>query len=131
MIRIFSTRAHDQPLAVEALYARLGEQGRYSPLLTIPFDVGSDEVKDESRSRLTALLSEAEEDVRFLVVGYASTDGEAQANYELSSRRASSAANVVAAAGGTGVEAVYFGQTSRFSTTEKEPNRVVEVWCVR
>ena len=62
-----------------------------------------------------------------------SKDGDPKANRELSSRRASNVAQKIVAAGKitkSDVQAVYFGETSRFAA-ENAPNRVVEVWKVK
>ncbi|MEM1443968.1 MAG: OmpA family protein, partial [Verrucomicrobiota bacterium] len=119
---------------LEKLYAELTKDGKTSAPHTVPFTVGSAEVTEEESGKLKEKLQDLPEGARFLVVGYASTDGDAKSNYELSSQRASSVASAIAAHEGVpedSVQAVYFGQTKRFSATEMAPNRVVEVWLVK
>lgn len=124
----------DTPQDREKLYAELGKEGKTKPLHLVPFASGSAEIVDAEQKKLEGQLTSVEKGAKYLVVGYASTDGEAKANYELSSNRASIVAQLVASlakAGGDSVQAVYFGQTKRFSAIDLPPNRVVEVWQVK
>ena len=69
----------------------------------------------------------------FLVVGYASTTGDAASNYGLSAKRATVTAGVIQKlkAEGQAVKAVYIGQTDRFSKTKPADNQVCEVWEIK
>lgn len=119
---------------LKKVYEALTKDGKTSALHKVPFEVGSSEVKEAEDKKLNELLQDSPEGARYLVVGYASTDGDAKSNYELSSKRASSVATKLASIKGIpedAVQAVYFGQTQRFSATEMAPNRIVEVWRVK
>ena len=67
-----------------------------------------------------------------LVVGYVSGTGDANANRRLSSDRATEvAANIdMAKPGNQAVQAVFLGQTKRFSSSIAERNQVCEVWQI-
>ena len=67
-----------------------------------------------------------------MVVGYASTTGQADTNRKLSSDRATEvAANIdMAKPGKQVVQAVFLGQTKRFSSRIPERNQVCEVWQI-
>lgn len=117
----------------EKLYKKLTENGKRSALHQVSFEGGSSDISEEELDSLAEKVSDVPGDARFLVVGYASTDGEASANYELSSRRASEVAEAIAEefdGPDAAVEAVYFGQTARFNAEKMAPNRVVEIWRV-
>lgn len=121
----------DTPDAREKIYAELAKDGKTEPVLQVPFEVGSDTVSNESGISLEGLVEKSGESAKFLVVGYASVDGNPQSNYELSSRRASHVAQKIADGNENTVQAVYFGQTRRFDAEAMPPNRVVEVWRVQ
>ena len=71
--------------------------------------------------------------VIFLVVGYASTTGGIDLNRKLSSDRASRIASVVNSNKGEGqeIQAVFLGQTDRFSESEAPRNQICEIWEIR
>ena len=117
------------------IYAQLKEAGEVDPKLTIPFRSGSADVGSDYLDQIQSLTKGVEGDVQYLVVGYASTDGNAEGNRKLSSERASNVAQRIAEKlgdqGAENVQAIYFGQTTRFSDNSKTPNRVVEVWQIK
>ncbi|MEM9016732.1 MAG: OmpA family protein [Verrucomicrobiota bacterium] len=122
------------PDEMEKIYGELTEDGKTEALHQVLFESGSAEIGGEESGKLSELVADSSKAAKFLVVGYASVDGDAKANYELSSKRASAVATAIAAAsklGESAIQAVYFGQTKRFSETEMPPNRVVEVWRVK
>lgn len=115
--------------AKTALYAEIAKRGKAAPVMQVKFTAGNSEVSEPDRIALRKLM-EANPGSKFLVVGYASVDGDPKANYELSSRRASQVASHIAGESKNGqVQAVYYGQTRRFSPYDA-PNRIVEVWKV-
>ncbi len=123
----------DDPKARQRSYRELERAGGGKRVATVNFDSGSATVAAPDRKTLGALLTGAAENTRFLVVGYASTDGNPESNAVLSSERASAVAQIIAGDGPDQrkkVQAVYFGQTSRFSVEEPSPNRIVEVWQI-
>ncbi len=110
---------------MKAAYDKLTKDGKTSALHRIPFESGSAEVVASETKKRTELLKESPRGAKFLVVGYASTDGDAKSNYELSSKRASSFAAKMAGFEGIdkeSVQAVYFGQTQRLRDGS-EPHR--------
>ena len=122
----------DSPAAREKAYKEISGGGKYEPSLRIPFGSGSDFVSGADNKRIEVLVKEAGQDAKFLVVGYASTDGSNETNYTLSSKRASNVGRKLAESLGSekNVQAVYYGQTARFSE-QKSPNRIVEIWRVK
>lgn len=121
----------DNSEAREKVYAELAKEGKTQPLLRIPFQNASAYVSGEFQAKVAELTKAAGEGSKFLVVGYASTDGSAESNQKLSSQRASNVAQQISDGSDGNTQAVYFGQTSRFSTEELPPNRVVEIWQVK
>ena len=123
----------DDPAKLRALYDGDPEQGGARPATSVQFGVGSDVVSAAKRNELRAIAEGVDEGTRFLVVGYASTDGSAASNAALSNKRAESVARELAAivSPSDRVEAIYYGQTKRFSSKRLSPNRVVEVWAIR
>ena len=122
----------DNPDARTEAYERMSNQGDAILSQTVKFDSGSTDIAAADGGELNRLIS-GDKNSRFLVVGYSSVDGDPQSNAKLSSRRASAGAQrIVGNSGETNrIEAVYFGQTSRFSKAYRAPNRVVEVWRIK
>jgi outer membrane protein OmpA-like peptidoglycan-associated protein len=116
------------------VYAELTKDGKTKDIYLVPFEVGSSTVSAKEEKTLGELLKGSDQKDRFLVVGYASSDGDAASNRKLSSGRASNVARKVAAMSGVpeaDVQAIYFAQTSRFDARSLAPNRVVEVWRLK
>ena len=68
-----------------------------------------------------------------LVVGYASRTGNPESNQLLSSDRATAVAEYFSGVKRPGqlVQAVYLGQTARFSSARPERNQICEIWQIR
>ncbi|MDF1741185.1 MAG: OmpA family protein [Verrucomicrobiales bacterium] len=118
----------------KATYEKIIAQGNSNAKDVVQFDSGSSEVTAAERKELETKLKALPKGAKVLAVGYASIDGDAKSNYELSSKRASSVAQEVARITGLGadnIQAVYFGQTKRFDEKVLTPNRVVEVWVTK
>lgn len=118
----------------EATYRKIIEQGNSNAEDVVLFESGSSAVTAAERKELEARLKGLDKNAKVLAVGYASTDGDAKSNHELSSKRASSVAQEVARITGLSagnVQAVYFGQTKRFDEKRLTPNRIVEVWVTK
>jgi len=119
---------------LQKAYEKISRDGKTRAIHKVPFESGSAEVVAAETAKLKELLKESSKGAKFLVVGYASTDGDPKSNHELSSKRASSVAAKLAGIEGVdkdSVQAVYFGQTKRFSSSDMAPNRIVEVWQVK
>ncbi len=118
----------------ESTYETIIAQGNSNAKDVVQFNSGSSAVTAAERKELEAKLKGLTKGVKVLAVGYASIDGDAKSNHDLSSKRASSVAQEVARITGlsaSDVQAVYFGQTKRFDEKLLTPNRVVEVWVTR
>ncbi len=120
----------DNTTAREKVYAEVAKEGKFQVLLRVPFQNASAYVSGEFQGKIKELVKNAGKGSKFLVVGYASTDGSADSNQKLSSQRASNVAQQISDGADSNTQAVYFGQTSRFSA-ELPPNRVVEVWQIK
>ncbi len=122
----------DSDLTTE--YSKLGVELGANVLHTLDFETGSSELSEEEMAQI---LHIAQDDVPdgdlTLIVGYASTTGDALANEKLSSDRATTAAQYFARnkRPGQQVQAVYLGQTNRFSSARPERNQICEVWRIR
>jgi outer membrane protein OmpA-like peptidoglycan-associated protein len=77
-------------------------------------------------------IADAPEGAMFFIVGYASTTGNADENRKLSSNRATIVASNLEQSkpGNQMVQAVYLGQTKRFSSQTPERNQVCEIWQI-
>lgn len=120
----------DSSASLPGAYANITRDLGGRLAITLPFAADSADLDDRARQEIRALVS-ASPQSRYLAIGYASTDGSESGNRELSSRRALAAAESVAACGPAHpVEAVYFGQTSRFDPYRRAANRIVEIWRI-
>ena len=99
---------------------------------TCKFATGSSELSYELRTNLSLLPTEAPEDALLLVVGYASETGNVDNNRILSSDRATAVARELDTLKRPTqqVQAVYLGQTKRFSKDNPLENQRVEVWQI-
>ena len=98
--------------------------GKNRDIHLVPFDVGLSAVVGKEEQDLKTGLNNTDKNSRFLVVGYASTEGDVASNRKLSSRRASNVVQKIAAVPGVPqdqVKAIYFGQTSRFNAKYLSP----------
>lgn len=122
----------DSDLTTE--YSKLGVDLGANVLHTLNFKTGSSELSPEDLAQLTHI---AEDDVPdgdlTLIIGYASKTGDTVKNERLSSDRATAAAQFFTSRKRPGqkVQAVYLGQTDRFSSGEPELNQICEVWRIR
>ncbi len=114
-------------------YRQFGIQLNAEVLMQVRFPVGSSIVSFKDQTTLKDKLSATQPGDYFLVVGYASTSGDAASNEKLSAQRATAVASIVnqLKAEGQDVRAVYLGQTARFSRTSQADNQLCEVWRIR
>lgn len=121
----------DSDLTTE--YSKLGVDLGANVLHTLDFKTGSSELNAADMAQLAHI---SEDDVPdgdlVLIIGYASKTGDALANEKLSSDRATAAAEQFSAVKRPGqkVQAVYLGQTDRFSGSVPERNQICEVWRI-
>ncbi|MGD9417956.1 MAG: OmpA family protein [Verrucomicrobiota bacterium JB025] len=116
-----------------AEYSRIGEELGANVLHTLRFATGSHELTPENQDTISNLVSNLDDGDLLFVIGYASETGSVDRNRELSSDRATTAAELFATMKrpGQNVQAVYMGQTDRFSGSIPERNQLVELWRIR
>jgi outer membrane protein OmpA-like peptidoglycan-associated protein len=122
----------DSDLTTE--YSKLGVDLGANVLHALDFATGSSALSEEDMKRLDLIIAEEIPDGDLaLIIGYASETGDADSNQKLSSDRATAAAEYYASRKRPGqkVQAVYLGQTDRFSSRVPERNQICEVWRIR
>lgn len=114
-------------------YSNLGATLGANVLQTLNFATGSSELSPEDQEKLRSLVSEIPDGDMVLAIGYASETGNVDSNQTLSSDRATAAAELFNSLKRPGqkVQAVYLGQTDRFSSRAPERNQLVEIWQIR
>jgi outer membrane protein OmpA-like peptidoglycan-associated protein len=114
-------------------YSRFGTDLGANVLHTLSFATGSSELTPVDQDTLRNLVADIPDGDLAFIVGYASETGNVDANQTLSSDRATTAAEFFSTMKRPGqqVQAVYLGQTDRFSSRIPERNQIVEVWRIR
>ena len=120
-------------IQIKQEYLRINSELKASVIDTISFATDSSNIDFDKAESLRRLLESTAPDSFLLVVGYASKTGNAQHNQQLSSERATRVVSVVNAyrKEAQGLQAVFFGQTARFSANEPVRNQICEVWEIR
>jgi outer membrane protein OmpA-like peptidoglycan-associated protein len=115
-------------------YSKIEVELGANVLHTLNFETGSSELSVEEMQQLDHIAADdvPDGDLTF-IVGYASTTGDDVANQKLSSDRATAAAQYFDGRKRPGqrVQAVYLGQTKRFSGSVPEKNQICEIWRIR
>ena len=115
-------------------YSKIGVELRANVLHTLAFKTGSSELNQMDKDQIAQIVSSdvPDGDLAF-IVGYASTTGNSASNKTLSSDRATTAAEYFDGMKRPGqkVQAVYLGQTDRFSRKIHVENQICEVWIIR
>jgi outer membrane protein OmpA-like peptidoglycan-associated protein len=122
----------DSDLTTE--YSKVGVDLSANVLLSLSFETGKSELSTEDMEKLSAIAAtEVPDGDLTLIVGYASETGNLDANQDLSSQRATAAAEHFATLKRPGqlVQAIYLGPTDRFSSRFPERNQICEVWRIR
>lgn len=116
-----------------AAYSNIGEKLGANVLHTLNFATGSFALTPENQNVITSLVSEIPDGDLVFIIGYASETGNVDGNRVLSSDRATAAAELFSSVkqAGQKVQAVYLGQTDRFSGRIPERNQLVEIWRIR
>lgn len=114
-------------------YSKLGVDLGANVLHTLNFATGSSELGADMQALVKKLVDEIPDGDLLLVIGYASETGNVEKNQTLSSDRATAVAEAYSATKRSGqlVQAVYLGQTDRFSSRIPERNQLCEIWRIR
>jgi len=114
-------------------YSDIGAKLGARVLKTLDFPTGSATMTEADQAEVPSLVAEGEDGDLILVVGYASTTGNVESNRVLSSDRATAVAQAISAIKRPAqmVQAVYIGQTNRFSSAAPERNQICEVWHIK
>lgn len=118
---------------IASAYSELGVNLGANVVQTLSFATGSSALTAADDAAIRALVDGIPDGDLLLAVGYASETGNVDANQTLSSDRATAAAQLI-----TNIkrptqltQAVYLGQTNRFSSRIPERNQIVELWHIR
>jgi len=118
---------------IATAYSSLGASLGANVLHTLNFATGSSELTEPDRQTIQTLVEQIPDGDLVLAIGYASRTGNVDSNRTLSSDRATAAAEHFSGIKRPGqlVQAVYLGQTDRFSSRIPERNQIVEIWRIR
>jgi outer membrane protein OmpA-like peptidoglycan-associated protein len=118
---------------ISTAYSNLGVDLGASVLQTLSFPTGSSALAPADEVKIRNLVAEIPEGDLVLCIGYASETGNVDSNQTLSSDRATAAAQLYSSIKTPNqlVQAVYLGQTDRFSSRTPERNQLVEIWRIR
>lgn len=118
---------------IDAEYSRIGVDLGANVLHMLSFETGSAALSAADQERIRSLVADVPDGDLLLCIGYASETGNVDGNRELSSARATAAAELYTQQKRPGqlVQAVYLGQTDRFSSRIPERNQLVEIWRIR
>jgi outer membrane protein OmpA-like peptidoglycan-associated protein len=114
-------------------YSGLGVDLGANVLSTLTFATGASTLTTADQDTIGNLAAGIPDGDLLFVVGYASKTGNVDSNQTLSSDRATAVAQQYAGLKRPGqlVQAVYLGQTDRFSSRIPERNQLVEIWRIR
>jgi outer membrane protein OmpA-like peptidoglycan-associated protein len=118
---------------ISSAYSSLAVALGANVLKTLNFATGSSALAAADDEALRNLVAEIPDGDLILAIGYASEMGNVDSNRTLSSDRATAAAQLIASVKRPGqlTQAVYLGQTDRFSSRIPERNQLVEIWHTR
>ena len=114
-------------------YSSLGVKLGANVLKTLNFATGSSALNPTDEESIRSLVDGIPDGDLILAIGYASETGNVDGNRTLSSDRATAAAQLITSIKRPGqyTQAVYLGQTDRFSSRIPERNQLVELWQIR
>ncbi len=114
-------------------YSRIALDLGADVLQTVTFATGSYDLTTQNQETIRGLIDQMPDGDLLLVVGYASRTGNPESNQTLSSDRATAVAEFYSGSKRQGqlVQAVYLGQTARFSSRIPERNQLCEIWRIR
>lgn len=99
---------------------------------TLTFPTGSAKMGATDEEPVRGLVKDVPDGDLLLVIGYASETGNVDGNRTLSSDRATAVAELLTSVKRPAqlVQAVYLGQTDRFSSRQHERNQLCEIWQI-
>ena len=118
---------------ISAAYSSLGVSLGANVLHKLSFATGSSTLAPADEEVIRNLVAEVPDGDLVLAIGYASETGNVDNNRTLSSDRATAAAELFSSVKRPTqlVQAVFLGQTDRFSSRIPERNQIVEIWRIR
>jgi outer membrane protein OmpA-like peptidoglycan-associated protein len=118
---------------MSTVYSGLGVKLGANVLQTLRFPTGFSKLAPADELVIKNLVKELPDGDLLLVIGYASKTGNIDSNRKLSSDRATAVAELYSSAKRPEqfVQAVYLGETDRFSHKIPERNQLVEIWRIR
>lgn len=118
---------------ISSAYSNLGAKLGADVKETLTFDTGTHALTPEHEDAIRKFVFDVPDGDLILAIGYASETGNVDDNRTLSSDRATAAAQLISSIKRPGqiTQAVYLGQTDRFSSKIPERNQLVEIWRVR
>ena len=118
---------------ITSAYSSLAVKLGADVMLNLSFATGSSALSAADEASLKQKVDEVPDGDLILAIGYASETGNVEANQTLSSDRATASAQLVTSVKRPGqqTQAVYLGQTDRFSSRIPERNQLVEIWHIR
>ena len=118
---------------ISSAYSSLAVKLGANVLKTLNFATGSSTLVTADDEALRNLVAEIPDGDLILAIGYASETGNVDSNRTLSSDRATAAAQLISSVKRPEqlTQAVYLGQTDRFSSRIPERNQLVEIWHIR
>ncbi|MEY3898199.1 MAG: hypothetical protein RLZZ214_3720 [Verrucomicrobiota bacterium] len=118
---------------ISTAYSSLGVKLGANVLHTLNFATGSSVLPPLDDQKVRDFVAAIPDGDLLLAIGYASTTGNVNSNQTLSSDRATAAAQAITEVKRPEqfTQAVYLGQTNRFSSRIPERNQIVEIWHIR
>ena len=118
---------------ITTAYSSLGAQLGANVLHKLNFATGSSGLSPADQETIRNLVADIPDGDLVLAIGYASETGNVDKNRTLSSERATAVAQLYESVKRPTqlVQAVYLGQTDRFSSKTPEANQLVEIWRIR
>ncbi|MCX6878714.1 MAG: OmpA family protein [Verrucomicrobia bacterium] len=134
-VKLFSTlrKLENQSEAdIKKAYSQIGVDLGANVVNTLTFATGSAKMATADEGPVRQLVDNVPDGDLLLVIGYASETGNVDGNRTLSSDRATAVAELLTSVKRPGqqVQAVYLGQTDRFSSRFPERNQLCEVWQI-
>jgi outer membrane protein OmpA-like peptidoglycan-associated protein len=118
---------------ISSAYSSLAVKLGANVLKTLNFTTGSSALVPADEEAIRTMVADIPDGDLLLSIGYASETGNVDSNRTLSSDRATAAAQLISSVKRPEqlTQAVYLGQTDRFSSRIPERNQLVEIWHIR